>query len=155
MGAAVLLSRRWGRTMYVRLLRVLTSLLLASCSSTGVRLPHDTPHLQGTVTRVRLVQGTLRVLVESQPGAAAGDRTELTVMQSTRVLQGRAGEAVQRASSRDLRTGTFIHVWHTGTVLESDPAQAVARTILIVPPEAQPCGAAAPCPVSGTGRTTA
>jgi len=104
------------------------TLIASACSNTQAQ-----PDLIGKINSVQQVlQGDKPGLIlVNTLGDKTADKYVLTVTTDT-LIQRQAGEALGPASFSDLRVGQDIKVWLTGPVRESYPAQADAKTIVIV-----------------------
>jgi hypothetical protein len=84
--------------------------------------------------------------VESQADAAV-DKYFVTIKEDTRVFE-KVGESHRLATFAGITVGDQVQLWFTGPILESFPAQATARQVVIVESGVVPQFTAAPPPSS-------
>lgn len=91
------------------------------------------PDFTGVITEIEPVanKGTLgRLLVESYAGEFV-DKYFVTIKEDTRIFEG-VGEGHRLTSFDALKVGDKVEAWFAGPVLESFPAQATAKQIVII-----------------------
>ena len=110
--------------------------LLAGCAETpaaeGPQGTDEEADLLGRIADVQPAQETGtpgHILVES-PGDRTADKYMVAVTEETLILQ-QEGENQRQVSFEALEAGQQVQLWFTGPVMESYPAQARARQIVI------------------------
>jgi hypothetical protein len=87
-----------------------------------------------------------RILVESQADTLV-DKYSVTIREDTRIFEVQ-GEGLRLTTFAGITVGDQVQVWFTGPILESFPAQATARQVVIVESGVLPQFTAAPPPSS-------
>jgi len=125
------------RRLYLGIMVLSIVALLAGCAESPAAEGPDAvdgePDLIGKVTDVQPSQEAGRpghILVES-PGDKTADKYVVAVMEETLILQ-QEEENQRQVSFEALEAGQQVQLWFTGPVMESYPAQARARQIVIM-----------------------
>lgn len=116
-----------------RRLVVLPLIALGACQSPTVpALMREEPaHAQGTVTEHEEISDGLRFLLEDSPNTDTGEKFFVTIDARTGIFRlTTAGDTVL-ADSRDVPVQSSVEVWFEGQILESYPAQGVAKYVLL------------------------
>lgn len=118
-----------------RALSVLGLTAMAACQSPTVpALMREEPaHARGTVTEREEAADGLRFLMEDRPGTDTGDKFYVTIDARTGIFHTTSAGDTVVAEERDIAVQSPVSVWFEGPILESYPAQAVARYILVQP----------------------
>jgi len=109
-----------------------TMLTITPVDASDVAQPSSPATIVGEITQI---DG--RILVEQQPGATIGDKIVFSFNDATRIIA-RVGDDLEPKTVGDLAVGQRVEVWAAGAVAESFPAQATAKTIIIVDAAATP-----------------
>lgn len=93
-------------------------------------IPSGVPDLRGTVTQVRMEGDRLSFSLETGRVPGATDRYVIRLTPNARIAAERGG-GVRSATPDRITAGVRVNVWLAGPVLESEPAQANARAVLV------------------------
>lgn len=118
-----------------RALIVLALTAIAACQSPTVpTLMRDEPaHAQGTVTEREQTTDGLRFLMEDRPNTDTGDKFYVTIDSRTGIFHTTSAGDTVVAEEREIAVQSSVAVWFEGPILESYPAQAVAKYVLVQP----------------------
>ena len=118
-----------------RALIVLALTAPAACQSPTVpTLMREEPaHAQGTVTEREQAAEGLRFLMEDRPNTDTGDKFYVTIDSRTGIFHTTSAGDTVVAEAREIAVQSSVAVWFEGPILESYPAQAVAKYILVQP----------------------
>jgi hypothetical protein len=96
---------------------------MAASACTGMPPePNDGPGITGSIQQIEAAHAPPRVLVAGDVWVEVTGDTELWE---------RSGGRLQRIEYAALQVGDSVHVWYSGPIRESYPAQAVAATIIV------------------------
>jgi hypothetical protein len=129
-------------------LLVALAMLAGGCTRPPRPITVD-PDFTGVITEIEsgANRGTLgRILVESQADTTV-DKYIVTIKEDTRVFESQ-GESHRLTTFAGVTLGDQVQLWFTGPILESFPAQATARQVVIVESGLIPQFTAAPPPSS-------
>jgi hypothetical protein len=124
------------------------ALLAGGCTRPPRPITSD-PDFTGVITKIEpgTSTGTLgKALVESLGGMTV-DKYSVTVKADTRIFE-KEGESYRLTVFASATVGDQVQLWFTGPILESYPAQATARQVVIVESGVIPQFTAAPPPSS-------
>lgn len=118
-----------------RALIVLGLSAIAACQSPTVpALMREEPaHAQGTVTEREQISGELRFLLEERPNTDTGEKFYVTIDSRTGIFHRTSAGDTVVAEAREIAVQSSVAVWFDGPILESYPAQGVARYVLVQP----------------------
>lgn len=117
----------------VRALLVLPFVVLGACQSptVPVLMREEPAHAQGTVTEREEISEGLIFLVEERPDTDSGEKFFVTIDARTGIFSRTAAGDTVLADSRDVPVQSSVEVWFEGQILESYPAQGVAKYVLL------------------------
>ncbi len=100
--------------------------------SEGPDAVDEEPDLIGKIADVQPSQeaGTAGHILVEAPGDRTADKYMVSVTEETLILQ-QEGKGQRQVSFEALEAGQRVELWFTGPVMESYPAQARARQIVI------------------------
>lgn len=103
-----------------------------SCSSptTLERLREEPAHARGTITEYDSSAGST-FLLEERPDLDTGEKFVVRIDSETEIFRTTAAGDTVRGDIGDIRPQSGAAVWFEGPVMESYPAQGVARYVLL------------------------
>lgn len=107
---------------------------IGACQSPTVPplMREEPAHAQGTVSEREQTAEGLRFLLEDQPGTDTGEKYYVTIDSRTGIFHRTTAGDTVIAEARDIAVQSSVAVWFDGPILESYPAQGVARYVLVV-----------------------
>lgn len=117
----------------LRTLLLLPVVALGACQSPAVPalMQEEPAHAQGVVTQHEETSEGLRFLVEDRPDADTGEKFFVTIDARTGIFSRTASGDTVLSDSRDVPLQSSVEVWFEGQILESYPAQGVAKYVLL------------------------
>ena len=94
-------------------------------------LPDEPPGIRGMITRADSAAGSSFILVEENPGDAAGSQKASVRLNDQTKIYRRSGSILEKTGQQELTAGKTVSVWFTGPVAESYPVQGTASVILL------------------------
>ena len=112
---------------------------LSACASTNsvdttdsvAVLPDAEPGIRGVITKSDSNVGSRFILVEENPGDAAGSQKAAVRLTDQTKIYRRSGSGLETITQAELVTGKKVSVWFEGPVAESYPVQETAAVILL------------------------
>jgi len=94
-------------------------------------LPDAEPGIRGVITKSDSNVGSRFILVEENPGDAAGSQKAAVRLTDQTKIYRRSGSGLETITQAELVTGKKVSVWFEGPVAESYPVQETAAVILL------------------------
>jgi hypothetical protein len=103
-----------------------------SCASPTIPdlLREEPAHTRGTITEYDSSAGST-FLLEDRPDLDSGEKYIVRIDSRTEIFKRTAAGDTVRGDVQDIRTQSRAAVWFEGPILESYPAQGVARYVLM------------------------
>ena len=112
---------------------------LSACASTNsvdttdsvAVLPDAEPGIRGVITKSDSNVGSRFILVEENPGDAAGSQKAAVRLTDQTKIYRRSGSSFEAIGHAEVALGKRVRVWFEGPVAESYPIQGAAAVVLL------------------------